>query len=101
MKNPNTPMPSGAMNDAAAMPPGMPPAMPAEGEVMLSVPKSTFDQLHGIVVQLAEAIDALALNVEQQAMEAGDVMPPAMPPGEMAADADLAAFAEELSRANV
>lgn len=90
-------MPSGAMTDAAAMPP----AMPAEGEVMLSVPKSTFDQLHGIVVQLAEAIDALALNVEQQAMESGDVMPPAMPPGEMAADADLAAFAEELSRGNV
>lgn len=100
MKNPNTPMPSGAMNDAATMPPGMPPAMPSEGEVMLSVPKSTFDQLHGIVVQLAEAIDALAMNVEQQAMEAGDVpMPPA--PGESPADADLAAFAEELSRGNV
>ena len=94
MKNPNPPMPSEAITDAAAMPP----AMPSEGEVMMSIPKSTFDQLHGIVVQLAEAIDALAMNVEQQAMESGDVAMPPMPPGEMAADADLAAFAEELSR---
>lgn len=91
-------MPSGAMTDAAATPMGMPPEMPSEGEVMMSIPKSTFDQLHGIVVQLAEAIDALAMNVEQQAMESGDVAMPPMPPGEMAADADLAAFAEELSR---
>lgn len=91
-------MPSRAMTDAAAMPMGMPSPMPSEGEVMMSIPKSTFDQLHGIVVQLAEAIDALAMNVEQQAMESGDVAMPPMPPGEMAADADLAAFAEELSR---
>lgn len=97
-------MPSGAMTDAAAMPPGMPamPAMPAEGgEVMMSLPKSTFDQLHGIVVQLAEAIDALAMSVEQQAMDAGAGAMPPMPPGEMTEDADLAAFAQQLSSGNV
>jgi len=91
MKNPNLPMPS------EAMPESMPP-MPSEGEVMMSIPKSTFDQLHGIVVQLAEAIDTLAVQVEQQA--AGGEMPvPETPEGEME-DADLAAFAEELSRGN-
>ncbi len=90
-------MPSEAMTDAA-----MPPAMPAEGEVMMSIPKSTFDQLHGIVVQLAEAIDALAVNVEQQAAaagEGGEMMPPA--PASPTEDADLAAFAQELSRGMV
>jgi hypothetical protein len=96
MKNPNSPMPSEAMTDEmSAMPP-----MPAEGEVMMSIPKSTFDQLHGIVVQLAEAIDALAVNVEQQAAGGGEMMPPETPEGEME-DADLAAFAEELSRGAV
>jgi len=95
MKNPNAPMPEEAMTDEmSAMPP-----MPAEGEVMMSIPKSTFDQLHGIVVQLAEVIDALAVNVEQQAAGGGEMMPPEMPEGEME-DADLAAFAEELSRGN-
>jgi|688.fasta_scaffold01598_14 hypothetical protein len=96
MKNPNSPMPEEAMTDEmSAMPP-----MPAEGEVMMSIPKSTFDQLHGIVVQLAEAIDALAVNVEQQAAGGGEMMPPETPEGEME-DADLAAFAEELSRGAV
>lgn len=96
MKNPNSPMPEEAMTDEmSAMPP-----MPAEGEVMMSIPKSTFDQLHGIVVQLAEAIDALAVNVEQQAAGGGEMMPPETTEGEME-DADLAAFAEELSRGAV
>jgi hypothetical protein len=96
MKKQNAPMPEEAMTDEmSAMPP-----MPAEGEVMMSIPKSTFDQLHGIVVQLAEAIDALAVNVEQQAAGGGEMMPPETPEGEME-DADLAAFAEELSRGAV
>ena len=89
-------MPSEAMTDEMS---AMPPMPAAEGEVMMSIPKSTFDQLHGIVVQLAEAIDALAVNVEQQAAEGGEMMPPETPEGEME-DADLAAFAEELSRGN-
>lgn len=97
MKNPNSPMPSEAMTDEMS---AMPPMPAAEGEVMMSIPKSTFDQLHGIVVQLAEAIDALAVNVEQQAAGGGEMMPPETPEGEME-DADLAAFAEELSRGNV
>ena len=96
MKNPNSPMPSEAMTDEMSAMPTMP---AAEGEVMMSIPKSTFDQLHGIVVQLAEAIDALAVNVEQQAAGGGEMMPPETPEGEME-DADLAAFAEELSRGN-
>jgi len=96
MKNPNSPMPSEAMTDEMS---AMPPMPAAEGEVMMSIPKSTFDQLHGIVVQLAEAIDALAVNVEQQAAGGGEMMPPETPEGEME-DADLAAFAEELSRGN-
>jgi hypothetical protein len=100
MKNPNMPMPEETMPESM-------PAMPAapmpqgEGEVMMNIPKSTFDQLHGIVVQLAEAIDALAMQVEQQAgAEGGEMMPPAESPGAME-DADLAAFAQELSRGNV
>jgi len=96
MKNPNSPMPSEAMTDEMS---AMPPMPAAEGEVFMSIPKSTFDQLHGIVVQLAEAIDALAVNVEQQAAGGGEMMPPETPEGEME-DADLAAFAEELSRGN-
>jgi len=89
-------MPEEAMTgEMSAMPPA-----PSGGEVMMSIPKTTFDQLHGIVVQLAEAIDALAVNVEQQAAGGGEMMPPETPEGEME-DADLAAFAEELSRGAV
>lgn len=95
MKNPEMSMPEEVMPEMPAAP------MPEGGEVMMSIPKSTFDQLHGIVVQLAEAIDALAVQVEQQAAGAGEVIPPAAPtPGE-AEDADLAAFAQELSRGAV
>lgn len=96
MKKQNAPMPMEAMNEAT-----MAPAAPEGGEVMMNIPKATFDQLHGIVVQLAEAIDALAVQVEQQAAGAGEAMPPAAPtPGETE-DADLAAFAQELSRGTV
>jgi len=101
MKKTNAPMPEEAMTDEMS---AMPPAPSGGGEVMMSIPKSTFDQLHGIVVQLAEAIDALAVQVEQQATDGGE-MPapapaPATPEGAME-DADLAAFAEELSRGAV
>ena len=94
-------MPEEAMTDEMS---AMPPMPSGGGEVMMSIPKSTFDQLHGIVVQLAEAIDALAVQVEQQATGGGE-MPaptpaPATPDGAME-DADLAAFAEELSRGAV
>jgi hypothetical protein len=96
MKKQDTAMPMEAMTEAP-----MPPAAAESGEVMMSIPKSTFDQLHGIVVQLAEAIDALAVQVEQQAAGAGEgEMPVAPTPGETE-DADLAAFAQELSSASV
>lgn len=99
MKKTNAPMPEEAMTDEMS---AMPPAPSGGGEVMMSIPKSTFDQLHGIVVQLAEAIDELAVQVEQQATGAGEmpVPAPATPEGAME-DADLAAFAEELSRGAV
>jgi hypothetical protein len=98
MKKTNAPMPEEAMTDEMS---AMPPAPSGGGEVMMSIPKSTFDQLHGIVVQLAEAIDALAVQVEQQATGGGEMSAtaPATPEGAME-DADLAAFAEELSRGN-
>ena len=96
MKKQDTAIPMEAMTEAP-----MPPAAAEGGEVMMSIPKSTFDQLHGIVVQLAEAIDALAVQVEQQAAGAGEgEMPIAPTPGETE-DADLAAFAQELSRGAV
>lgn len=96
------PMPEEAMPESMpAMPAAPMPQGGGGGEVMMNIPKSTFDQLHGIVVQLAEAIDALAMQVEQQAgAEGGEMMPPAESPGAME-DADLAAFAQELSRGNV
>jgi len=89
-------MPEEAMTDEMS---AMSPAPSGGGEVMMSIPKSTFDQLHGIVVQLAEAIDALAVQVEQQATGGGEMPAPTTPEGAME-DADLAAFAEELSRGN-
>lgn len=93
MKKQDTAMPMEAMTEAP-----MPPAAPEGGEVMMSIPKSTFDQLHGIVVQLAEAIDALAVQVEQQSVGTGEAMPAEAMPAAEAEDADLAAFAQELSR---
>jgi hypothetical protein len=91
------------MAPEAAMP-AMPEAPPAdEGGLMISVPKTAFMDIHNIVVQLATALDALALQVEgasggegAMAPEMAAGMPPA--PAGAPSDADLEAFAAELSQ---
>jgi len=104
MAKPNTP-------DMAPMPPMPPmpegapmPAAPADaGTVMVSIPKNAFMEMHNIVIQLATALDALALEVDAASGGAGP-MAPEMAAGEASApagapsDADLEAFAAELSQ---
>lgn len=65
-------MPEGApmdMGAGAPMPP-MPPEAPMSdaggGKVMVQVPKETFMAVHQIVVQLATALDELAVGVQAQ-----------------------------------
>lgn len=101
MAKPNTPK-------SAPMPPMAPdaamPSAPADaGTVMVTIPKGAFMEIHNIVIQLAQALDALALEVEAasgganpMAPEAAGGMPP-MPAG-APSDADLEAFAAELSQ---
>ena len=87
------------------MPEGAPmPAAPADaGTVMVSVPKDAFMEIHNIVVQLATALDALALEVEAASGGSGAMAPemaagtPPMPAG-TPSDADLEAFAAELNQ---
>jgi len=79
-------MPPAGPSMPPEMPPGMgmPPEMPpggGAGEVMMSIPKSAFDQLHQIVMQLATGLDELSNGINQQAAGAGG--PPPMPGGEM------------------
>ena len=98
MALPNTP-------DMASMPPmppmapeaAMPPAPAEEGGLMISVPKTAFMDIHKIVIQLATALDALALQVEGASGEGASPMAPDMAAG-APSDADLEAFAAELSQ---
>jgi hypothetical protein len=81
------------------------PAAPADaGTVMVNIPKNAFMEMHNIVIQLATALDALALEVDAASGGAGPMapemagkMPPPMPE-EAPSDADLEAFAAELSQ---
>lgn len=97
MAKPNTPN----MAPMPTMPEGAPmPAAPADaGTVMVSVPKNAFMEIHNIVIQLATALDALALEVEAASGGAGP-MPPEMAaaPAGAPSDADLEAFAAELNQ---
>jgi len=102
MATPNTPMaPMPPMDPTAAMPP-----MPSDdGNVMVQVPKSVFMEIHGIVVQLAQAMDALAVEVEGSSGKPsgspqGAPMgaPPMGAPEGAPNDADLEAFAAQLSQ---
>ena len=104
MAKPNTPKsaPMPPMAPEAAMPP-MPSAPADAGSVMVTIPKGAFMEIHNIVIQLAQALDALALEVEAASGGAGPMsaemageMPP-MPEG-TPSDADLEAFAAELSQ---
>jgi hypothetical protein len=62
-----------------------------EGAVTISVSKSKFDELHGIAMQLAGIIDALAADVEgQKAMtESLDGQVPAAENSAMASEEDF------------
>jgi hypothetical protein len=101
MAKPNTPN----MAPMPPMPEGAPmPAAPADaGSVMVTIPKGAFMEIHNIVIQLAQALDALALEVEAASGGAGPMAPemagemPPMPAG-APSDADLEAFAAELSQ---
>lgn len=81
------PMPPMPPEMSADMPPGMPPGagpnMPpgGDGEVMMSIPRSAFEQLHQIVKQLATGLDELAAGMGIDgagAPPAGPSMPPEM-----------------------
>lgn len=94
MATPNTPAmaPMPPMDNTAPMPP-MPAAPSDEGSVMVQVPKSVFMDIHSMIVQLAQAVDALAVEVEATSGGAGAPAPAAAP-----SDADLEAFAAELTQ---
>lgn len=93
MAKPNTP------NTAV---PTMNPAMPSpptpsdQGNVMVQVPKSVFMEVHSIIVQLAQTMDALAVEVEGTSGGSGALLPGA--PVSAPTDADLEAFANELNQ---
>jgi hypothetical protein len=75
---------------------------------MVQMPKEAFMAIHQLVVQLAQGLDALAASVDQQAvaegemagaeMGAGAPVPPPAGAGIPADEAELAAFAEQLSQ---
>ncbi len=101
MAKPNTPnmAPMPPMPEEAPMP-----AAPADaGTVMVSIPKNAFMEMHNIVIQLATALDALALEVDAASGGTGPTTPemaagePAAPAG-APSDADLEAFAAELNQ---
>ena len=104
MATPNTPKsaPMPPMAPEAAIPP-MPPAPADAGSVMVTIPKGAFMDIHNLVIQLAEALDAVALEVDAASGGAGPMAPemaggmPPMPEG-APSDADLEAFAAQLSQ---
>jgi hypothetical protein len=100
MKNPPMPpMPPMPAGPASA---GLPPAGPlptdqmTEGEVVLNIPKSTFDQIHGTLKELFGMLDQFKSGIDA---EENAAMTEMNAETEMAAgdEADLAAFAQELS----
>lgn len=97
MAKPNTPAmaPMPPMDNKAPMPP-MPAGPSEEGDVMVRVPKSAFMDIANMVSQLAMVMDALAAEVDTKTggSEAQAPMAPAGAP----TDADLEAFAAELSQ---
>jgi hypothetical protein len=100
MAKPNTPemAPMPPMDNKVPMPsmPPMPSGPSGEGSVMVQVPKSVFMDVHSMIVQLAQTIDALALEVEATTGGKGAQAPTA--PAGMPSDADLEAFAAELNQ---
>jgi hypothetical protein len=74
-------------------PPMPSPAMPEGGDVNISIPKSDFDEIYGMLTQLVSALDRFKseIDAEEAAVESTET---AMP----TEDADLAAFAAELNQ---
>jgi len=97
--------------DPAMMPPPpMPPegaAPSGEGTVMMQMPREAFMAIHQLVVQLAQGLDALAASVDQQAAGEQDMSAAMMDEAAAAGagappdEAELAAFAEELSQRGI
>jgi hypothetical protein len=90
---PNDPMET--PNPSAAAPGDISTQVPQEeGSVMISMPKSAFDSIHQLIVQLAQGADSLAQSVNQQASGAGEApvseMPTAGPEGGKSAGASPA-----------
>jgi hypothetical protein len=102
----NEPMPQDMPN--AGMPPEGAPADGGDGSVMIQVPKSVFDQIHQVVLGLAQTLEAAMQEVGKQksateapsAPAAGPTAPPAGPSGPAMSpdDEDLANFAQELNK---
>ena len=102
----NEPMPQN-MPDAG-MPPEGAPAGGDDGSVMIQVPKSVFDQIHQVVLGLAQTLEAAMQEVgKQKGATEAPTGPPAAPAGHPAGpsgpemspdDQDLANFAQELSK---
>jgi hypothetical protein len=55
---------------------------------MMSIPKSAFDQLHQVVMELASSLDELSKGIDAQAAGAGPGGPPMMPGEEMEMEDD-------------
>ena len=74
---------------------------------MVQMPKEAFTAIHALVTQLAMGLDSLAATVDQQAAAEGEMamaeggapMPPM--PSTAPDEAELAAFAEELSQRGI
>jgi len=105
----NEPMPPNIPD--AGMPPESATAGGDDGSVMIQVPKTVFDQIHQVVLGLAQTLEAAMQEVGKQkgateapagppAATAGPMAPAAGPSGpEMSPDdQDLANFAQELSK---
>jgi len=100
----NSPVPVNASPDMAA------PAMeaPADGDVMISMPRVAFTAIRTLVTELAKGLDQLEQSVAEQAGQAAGAPSPAGPaeasapaagPGEPNADeAFLKSLAEEGSK---
>lgn len=88
MAKPKSQSPAAGMPPAPDMQPapeGMPPIKETTGEggkVMVEVPKETFMGLHQIIVQLAMAMDEMAVGI--QATDAAETAPEVAPEAPMA-----------------
>jgi hypothetical protein len=78
----------------------MPMEMPMEAgiaeDVNISVPKSEFDKIHAMVVELASVLDAFKSSVDAEEQMIMEEEMPMIPP-ETDEAAELAAFAQELN----